>query len=76
MEYRIRDKDGNMRWNISHGRAMRDADGKITGWACCITPVDDMILARHAAVLSQERIKAVLEASRESPYTFMSIRRC
>jgi hypothetical protein len=72
MEYRIRDKDGNMKWNVSHGRAHKDADGKILGWACCITPVDDMIHARHAAVLSQERIKAVLEGSRK-PFCSFSL---
>ncbi|GAA6011242.1 hypothetical protein JCM11491_006771 [Sporobolomyces phaffii] len=63
MEYRIKKSDGTMRWNVCHGRAKKDAEGKVLGWACSITDVEELVHARHAAVLTQERIKAVLEAS-------------
>ncbi|GAA5876755.1 hypothetical protein JCM16303_006276 [Sporobolomyces ruberrimus] len=63
MEYRIKKSDGTMRWNVCHGRANKDAQGKILGWACSITDVEELVQTRHSALLSQERAKAVLEAS-------------
>ncbi|GAA5959744.1 hypothetical protein JCM3765_000088 [Sporobolomyces pararoseus] len=62
-EYRIRHRDGNMRWNVLHARPKKDAEGKVTGLVCSIFDQEDVIQARHSALLIKERIKAVLEAS-------------
>jgi len=65
MEYRIKNKDGELRWMVCHGRAAKDAEGKPVGWFCSITDVEELVQTRHEALLIQERIKAVLEGSRK-----------
>lgn len=65
-DYRVRFRDGNMRWNVCHGRPKKDAEGNVLGWVASIFDQEDVMQARHSALLTQERIKAVLEASRES----------
>ncbi|GAA5897360.1 uncharacterized protein JCM6883_006673 [Sporobolomyces salmoneus] len=62
-DYRIRHRDGNMRWNVCHGRPKKDAEGNVLGWVASIFDQEDVVQARHDALLTQKRIKAVLEAS-------------
>lgn len=64
-DYRIRHRDGNMRWNVCHGRPKKDAEGNVLGWVASIFDQEDVVQARHDALLTQKRIKAVLEASRQ-----------
>ncbi|GAA5954653.1 hypothetical protein JCM21900_006093 [Sporobolomyces salmonicolor] len=63
-EYRIRGADGNFRWMVCHGRAHKDADGTIINWCCSVTDVEELVTTRHAALLVQERISAVLQGSK------------
>ncbi|GAA5913019.1 hypothetical protein JCM5296_003865 [Sporobolomyces johnsonii] len=63
-EYRIRGADGNLRWMVCHGRAHKDNDGNIINWCCSITDVEELVTTRHAALMVQERISAVLQGSK------------
>ncbi|GAA5920152.1 hypothetical protein JCM1841_004467 [Sporobolomyces salmonicolor] len=63
-EYRVRGADGNFRWMVCHGRAHKDADGTIINWCCSVTDVEELVTTRHAALLVQERISAVLQGSK------------
>ncbi|GAA5859356.1 hypothetical protein JCM1840_004577 [Sporobolomyces johnsonii] len=63
-EYRVRGADGELRWMVCHGRAHKDNDGNIINWCCSITDVEELVTTRHAALMVQERISAVLQGSK------------
>ncbi|BGP42387.1 hypothetical protein JCM10450v2_006481 [Rhodotorula kratochvilovae] len=61
-EYRVKGKDGILRWHQACGRAYR-VDGEISAWYCNVAPIDELVKTRHDALLVKERTKAVLEGS-------------
>ncbi|GEM10368.1 histidine kinase [Rhodotorula toruloides] len=62
-EYRIKNKDGRLRWHKASGRPQKGADGKPVAWYATIADVEPEIRARHDALLVKERTRAVLEGS-------------
>jgi PAS domain S-box-containing protein len=61
VEYRIRRADGTVRSIWDHGFAVREADGKISGYAGIAEDVTPLLEAQHKAVQS-ERLAAIGEA--------------
>ncbi|KAJ8293216.1 Hybrid signal transduction histidine kinase K [Rhodotorula toruloides] len=62
-EYRIKNKDGRLRWHKVSGRPQKGADGKPVAWYATIADVEPEMRARHDALLVKERTRAVLEGS-------------
>jgi diguanylate cyclase (GGDEF)-like protein/PAS domain S-box-containing protein len=54
VEYRLRRADGEYRWHLGRGLAMRDADGRVVQWVGTCTDIDDAKRA-EAAVESARR---------------------
>ncbi|TKA52049.1 hypothetical protein B0A53_04709 [Rhodotorula sp. CCFEE 5036] len=62
-KYRIKRRDGCLRWHACRGAPVRDPQGNIQSWMCSVSDVHEDTEARHDALLVKERTKAVLEGS-------------
>lgn len=62
-EYRIKGKDGRLRWHKASGRPQKGQNGRPVAWYATIADVEPEIRARHDALLVKERTRAVLEGS-------------
>ena len=66
-KYRIKGRDGSLRWHACHGAPVRNSQGTIESWTCALSDVHEDTEARHDALLVKERTKAVLEGSGAFP---------
>lgn len=62
-KYRIKRRDGLLRWHACQGAPVRDRQGQIESWMCSVSDVHEDTEAIHDALLVKERTKAVLEGS-------------
>jgi len=62
VDYRIRHKDGSLRWLVRRGRLYRDEFNRPVRWAGVDTDITDRKLAAEAVRQSEERLRQALEA--------------
>ncbi len=62
-EILVRSKDGREWWLDTDAQPLFDATGACCGWACIQTDVTGAVLAREAAKLASEQLRAAKEAA-------------
>ncbi|KAK4050856.1 nuclear pore complex subunit [Microbotryomycetes sp. JL201] len=63
-EYRVKRRDGQQRWCVCAGRAVKDSDsGKVLNWCCSIVEVEGLVRARAEALRVKEHIRRVLSTA-------------
>jgi len=62
-EYRVRHQSGTYRWVLARAKPARSQDGRIERWFGTTTDIDDHKMAEAALARSEERHRALLEAS-------------
>ena len=69
-EFRLRGADGVYRWFFAHGFAQKDpATGATLRWLGSSTDIDDMKRAQKASGYSEERYRALVDASSQVVWT-------
>ena len=63
VEHRLRRYDGEYRWHLSRGAPMRDEVGKLVMWIGTSTDIDDVKQAQRALQESENRFRAMADAS-------------
>jgi PAS domain S-box-containing protein len=62
VEHRNRRVDGVYRWIQARGRAVRNAEGEITGWYWLLTDIDDRKKADEALQLNERNLRLIVDS--------------
>lgn len=62
-QYRVRGRDGLMRWMVCKGRPCWNAQGKVEHWVSTIVDVDDLVRAQAEAASTKNQVQAILASS-------------
>ena len=65
VQYRIRHKDGTIRWLDARGRVERDVGGRPLRWAGLAWDVTEHVRAEQAVQDSEERFRAIFDTARD-----------
>ena len=65
VQYRVRHKDGTIRWLSARGRIERDAEGRPLRWAGLAWDVTEHVRAERAVQESEERFRAIFDTARD-----------